>query len=102
MSAGDAGKESLTTSFSELLESGKEIEGLFTKKKDMSSANGRKPARRGKSSTYKEPLVLLKENVTIYNKKHDSDFHLKITEQVSTSRYGLSVLYCTNTIGSGY
>ena len=75
--------------FSEVLFSGKEIEGLFEKKRreEMLSNSGKKSGKKRGANGVKDPLTILKERVAIYNRKLEDEFHLVLVEEVSQCRY---------------
>ena len=82
--------------FSEVLYSGREIEGLFEmKRREEMQANGAKRSsskKKGKNGL-KDPLGILKERVEIYNKKKEDEFHLSIEEEeVSSNNHICSTL----------
>ena len=80
--------------FSELLESGEEIEGLFQQRRRTEMQGHKRPSRKISSSSSKNPASLLRERISIYNKKKDHEFHLQVLDEVSVeSRACEKVLY---------
>ena len=71
--------------FTEALNSGKAIEGLFEMKRreEMQANGGRRNSKRRESNGLKDPLCLLKERIAIYNKKMDEEFQLVVDDEVS-------------------
>ena len=70
--------------FSELLESGEEIEGMFQqrRKQEMLQAQNKKINKKSGPNGIKDPTQVLKERVAIYNKKRDEAYHLHANEEV--------------------
>ena len=63
--------------FSEILESGEEIEGLFQQRRNTTEMlTGKRPSRRISYSSSRNPVALLREQIAIYNKKKDPELHL--------------------------
>lgn len=62
--------------FSELLESGEEIEGLFQQRRRTAEITTKRPSRRISYSSSRNPVSLLREQIATFNKKKDPEFHL--------------------------
>lgn len=67
--------------FSEVLHSGKELEGLFGKQK-REDMHGKKSSKKKGANGLKDPLSLMKERVEIYNKKMESEYQFTVNEEV--------------------
>ena len=68
--------------FSELLESGEEIEGMFQRRKQEQEKKGH---RKSLSNGLKDPVSILKERIAIYNKKTEDIYNLSLNQEVSHS-----------------
>ena len=71
--------------FSEVLESGEEIEGLFQQRRHTTDMIGKRPSRRISYSSSRNPVALLREQIAIYNKKKDPEVHLHAEVRVKLS-----------------
>ena len=71
--------------FSEVLQSGGQIEGLFEKKRreEMQANGGKKSNKKRGPNGLRDPAGVLKERLAIYNKKNDVEFHLHLANEVS-------------------
>lgn len=65
--------------FSEILESGGEIEGMFQRRKQEQE---KKSSKKSLSNGLKDPVVVLRERIAIYNKKKENLYHLSLNEEV--------------------
>ncbi len=80
---GEKKQTSSSDIFSEVLSSGREIEGLFEKKRreEMLANGGKKSGSKKKGKNgLKDPISILKERVEIYNNKKEEKFHLTIDD----------------------
>jgi hypothetical protein len=71
--------------FSELLVSGSEIEGMFQQRRKQEQ--DKKSSKKLLSNGLKNPAVALKERLSIYNKKKNEMYHLRLGEEVSYNFY---------------
>ncbi len=79
------GKPKTPDLFTESLNSGRAIEGLFEMKRreEMQANGGRRQSKKREANGLKDPLRLLKERIAIYNKKMDEEFQLLVDDEVS-------------------
>lgn len=73
--------------FSELLESGEEIEGLFQQRRRTEMQTQKRSSRKISSTSSRNPASLLREQISIYNKKKDQEFHLQLLDEVSAQTH---------------
>lgn len=83
--------------FSEVLQSGGQIEGLFEKKRreEMQANAGKKSNKKRGTNGLKDPASVLKERLAIYNKKNDEEFHLHLANE-DLSYSGLLIFHYHN------
>lgn len=77
---GTGGGEQEDSLLSDLLVSGGEIEGMFQQKRKQEK--DKKANKKSGSNGLKDPVIVLKDRLSIYNDKKDKKYWLTLNEEV--------------------